>query len=281
MTDPTLTTDEYLDHVQRWQAARHTELTDPDGWLSLAGLFWLKPGSNSFGADPANDIQFPVEKATPHLGCLRLKDNQVWIEVATDADVRHAGRPVSQMHLEDDSKGAPTILTHGALSWFIIRRGEQIGVRLRDRHSPYLQNFTGVERYAIDPVWCVEAVLELYDPPKMILVPTILGTVDHKESPGALCFELEGVPYRLDVAGMNNHGFNIVFADATTGKETYGGGRFLRVDPVNEKGRTRIDFNTAYNPPCAFTPYATCPRPTQENKLPLRVTAGEKYTTLT
>jgi uncharacterized protein len=281
MTEQTLTTDEYLEHVQRWQAARHTELADPDGWLSLVGLFWLKPGSNSFGAAPDNDLQFPEGKADAHLGWFWLDDDQVWVEVLPDADVRHDDRPVSQMRLEDDLTGRVTILAHGTLSWYIIRRGEQIGVRLRDCESLYLQHFSGVESFEIDPAWCVEATFVPYDPPKELLVPTVLGTVDQKESLGALVFEIEGVRYQLDVTNMIIDEFIVVFADATTGKETYGGGRFLRVDPVDENGRTRIDFNLAHNPPCAFTPYATCPRPTQENKLPLRVTAGEKYTTLT
>jgi uncharacterized protein len=281
MAKQTLTTDEHLEHLQRWQAARHTELTDPDGWLSLAGLFWLKPGSNSFGAAPDNDLQFPEGKADAHLGWFWLDDDQVWVEVLPGADVRLEGQPVSQMRLEDDLTGRVTILAHNTLSWYIIRRGEQIGVRLRDRESLYLQHFSGVECFEIDPAWCVEATFEPYDPPREFLVPTVLGTVDHKESLGALVFEIEGVRYQLDVTSMIIDEFVVVFADATTGKETYGGGRFLRVDPVDEKGRTRIDFNTAYNPPCAFTPYATCPRPTQENKLPLRVAAGEKYTNLT
>jgi uncharacterized protein len=281
MTESILTTDEYLDHMQQWQAARHAELTDPDGWLSLVGLFWLKPGSNSFGAAPDNDLQFPEGKADAHLGWFWLDDGEVWVEVLPGADVRHEGQPVSQMRLEDDLSGRVTILAHGTLSWYIIRRGEQIGVRLRDRESLYLQHFSGVDCFEIDPAWCVEATFVPYDPPKELLVPTVLGTVDQKESLGALVFEIEGVRYQLDVTNMIIDEFIVVFADATTGKETYGGGRFLRVDPVDENGRTRIDFNRAHNPPCAFTPYATCPRPTQENKLPLRVTAGEKYTTLT
>jgi uncharacterized protein len=274
--EQSLAIDEYLDGVRRWQEKRHAELSDPDGWLSLAGLYWLQPGSNSFGADPGNDLQFPVGKADVHLGWFWLEDGQVRIEVAPGVDVRHAGQPISQMRLEDDRNRKPTILTHGSLSWFLIRRGERIGLRLRDRDSSYLQHFTGVEQFEIDPAWCVEAVFEPYEPPKRLLVPTILGTVDHKESPGALSFEIDGIRYRLDVTGMANQGFSIVFADATTGKETYGGGRFLQVDPIDQNGQTRIDFNRAYNPPCAFTPYATCPRPTEENKLPLRITAGEK-----
>jgi uncharacterized protein (DUF1684 family) len=198
------------------------------------------------------------------------------VEIAPGVDVRHEDESVARIVMKDDMSGAPTILRHRSLSWLILRRGDRIGVRLRDSESPTLLNFSGVPTFPIDPEWRLEATLEPYDPPKTIMIPTILGTINPTPSPGALRFEMDGQIYRLDAQAVAGGGFSLIFADATNGTETYGGGRFLRVDPVDAAGRTFIDFNRAYNPPCIFTPYATCPRPPQQNRLPIPIRAGER-----
>ncbi|MCB0116206.1 MAG: DUF1684 domain-containing protein [Caldilineaceae bacterium] len=266
----------YAAALEEWRTQRIAELRRPDGWLSLAGLFWLSAGRSSFGSAPDNDIIFPADKAAPVIGDFVLEDGQVRVEIRAGVDVLHDGQPVAHLTLADDKSKSPTILTHRSLSWLVIRRDDQLGIRLRDSESPALTSFDGVPSFPVDPSWRVEAVLERYDPPRSIPVPTILGTLTPMPSPGALVFTVDGEEYRLDAFGAANGALSLIFADATTGKETYGGGRFLSVDAVDEQDRTIIDFNRAYNPPCAFTPYATCPRPPQQNRLSLAIHAGEK-----
>ncbi len=265
----------YIDEIQEWHQNRIADLRAADGWLTLAGLFWLEPGPNTFGGDPTNDILFPTDKAAPFLGTFYLSPEGVTVEINPHAEVWQGDERVSTLALTDD-KGTPTVLRHGTLSWFIIRRGDQMGVRLRDSESDYLHNFQSIDTFPIDATWRVEATLEATDPPRVIPMPTILGTVSPMSSPGKLRFTLNGSECQLDAFSGHNGALSLVFGDASNNNETYGGGRFLSVDAVDGDGRTVIDFNRAYNPPCAFTPYATCPRPTPENKLPMRVLAGEK-----
>lgn len=265
----------YAAALETWRNERIAQLRRPDGWLSLAGLFWLTPGQATFGSDPTNDIVFPEGKADPFVGTFIVEDGHVRVEIRPGVEVQHDGESVGHISMADDKSQTPTILTHRTLSWLIIRRDDQIGVRLRDSESPTLTNFQGIPVFPVDSSWCVEAVFEPYDPPRTIPVPTMLGTVTQTPSPGALIFAVDGETYRLDAFGKGDGALSLVFADGTTGRETYGGGRFLSVDAVDGEGRTVIDFNRAYNPPCAFTPYATCPRPTQQNRLSIAIRAGE------
>lgn len=267
----------YIAEIKEWQKKRIESLTKEDSWLSLAGLFWLKEGENRFGSEPSNDIIFPAGKAPAHMGTFVLQKGVVTVEIEPGVQVLHQGEPVRTLRLRNDTEGEPTILTYGSLSWFIIQRGERYGVRLRDRENPHLRQFKGIDTFPIDPAWRIEAVFEPYDPPKIIEVPTILGTVIHEPSPGALVFTIEGSSYRLEpTAEPDDEELFVVFADQTNGAETYGGGRFVYVKRPGKDGRTVIDFNKAYNPPCAFTEFATCPLPPEGNRLPIRVTAGEK-----
>ncbi len=266
----------YTASLEKWRAERIADLRRPDGWLSLAGLFWLAPGRSTFGSDPQNDVVFPAGKADPFLGTFILDNGRVRVEILPGVDVRHEGDSVGRLMMTDDKGDKPTILTHRTLSWLVIERDDQVGIRLRDSESDALTHFDGIPTFPVDPCWCVAGRLEPYNPPRTILVPTILGTATPMPSPGALCFTVNGEEHRLDAVNAAGGGLSLIFADATTGKESYGGGRFLRVDPVDSEGRTVIDFNRAYNPPCAFTPYATCPRPPQQNRLTIAVRAGER-----
>lgn len=270
----------YEAEIEAWQRGRDAELRDPEGWLTLAGLFWLESGRTTFGGEATNEIVFPAGKADPRIGTFVLDGDRVMVEIAPGVDVRHDGEQVGRIEMKDDLSGAPTILRHRSLSWLILRRGDRIGVRLRDRESPTLARFTGVPAFPIDPAWRLEATLEPYDPPKTMMILTILGTVNPTPSPGALRFEVDGQIYRLDAQSVAGGGFSLIFADATNGAESYGGGRFLRIPPVDVNGRTIVDFNRAYNPPCVFTPYATCPRPPQQNRLPIPIRAGERMYTV-
>ena len=256
--------------INQWHEKRVVSLTSQSGWLNLSGLFWLKEGEHTFGAHASNDLVFPVGKAPDHMGSFLLNDGTVSIKVNPGVEVLNDGAPVNEMDL-----AAGTELTHGSLSWFVIEReGGRKAVRLRDSEHPDRQSFTGIDRYEIDRTWRVGATLEAYDPPKMLTVPTIYGTVREQPSPGALVFEIDGEEYRLDpIVGDQ---LFIIFADETNGRGTYGAGRFLYVDPPGPDGTTVIDFNKAYNPPCAFTTFATCPLPPKQNRLQVAVIAGEK-----
>ncbi len=269
--------DSYVAEIQDWHRKRIESLKSPNGWLNLVGLFWLKEGENRFGSDPSNDIVFPEGKAPRFIGTITLRDGVVRTRIDRGVEVLHDGKPVREIPMKTDAQGNPTVLSLGSLRWFIIERKKGYGVRLRDLESPRVAEFMGIEMFPIDSAWRVEARFEPYVPPKMISVPTILGTTRRQPSPGALVFKIRGKTYRLDpIAEPEDKELFVIFSDETAGIETYGGGRFLYVNRPGKDGKTVIDFNKAYNPPCAFTPYATCPLPPAQNHLPFRVTAGEK-----
>ena len=266
----------YIKSIQQWHNERIQRLRQPYGWLSLVGLYWLHPGKNTFGSDSTNDIIFPPQ-TPPHMGWFLLQDSTVTIHIQPGIHVFHGKKKVKELKLFHDLTGHPTKLTYGTLQWYIIKRGKRFGVRLKDSNSPVRQQFSGIPMFPIDPKWRVKAHLEPYRPPKTIPIPTIIGTIEKDHSPGALVFQWEGKTYRLDaIAEPGDKEWFIIFGDATNGKETYHGGRFLDVPAPDEDGTTWIDFNKAYNPPCVFTPYATCPLPPAQNRLPIAIRAGEK-----
>lgn len=267
----------YLQEVDDWHARRLTSLTKPDSWLSLAGLFWLKEGENSFGGSDLNRIKFPPDKAPAEMGQFFLREGVVSVQVKNGISVFHDDKIVKTMTMVNDSEGAATILTYGSLSWYIIKRGEKLGIRLKDSENRQLKNFSGIDRFPVNPKWKIIAKFEEYETPHTIEIPNILGTVSDDPSPGKLRFELDGQSYSLDpIADPDDKRWFIIFSDQTSGEETYGAGRFLYIDAPTEDRIAIIDFNKAYNPPCAFTPFAICQLPPEQNHLALRVTAGEK-----
>ncbi len=267
----------YVKEIDDWHDARIKSLTSEKGWLTLAGLFWLKEGENSFGSDTTNDIVFPNDKVPSVMGSFFLADGMVTVKIRPDAKVLHNETPVSEMILHSDEEGEPTILSFGSLSWYIVKRDGKFGIRLKDSENPRRKEFKGIKRFPVSSKWLFEAEYIPYDPPKKISVPTILGTVTEEPSPGTLKFKIDGTIYQLDALGEpDDKELFIVFGDRTNGTETYGGGRFLSVKRPDESAMTSIDFNRAYNPPCAFTEFATCPKPPSQNKLSIKITAGEK-----
>lgn len=202
----------YLQEVEAWHARRITSLKKSDGWLSLRGLFWLKEGKNSFGASEQNRIKFPPEMTPEEMGWFILQENSVSVEIKDGIPVYFNDHEISRMTLKDDSEGEPDILRYRSLSWHIIKRGDRYGVRLKDSESKLLRNFTGIERFPVDPAWRVTATFQAYDSPKVIEVPNILGTISEDPSPGKLIFTIKGQSYSLDpIADPEDKRWFIIF----------------------------------------------------------------------
>jgi uncharacterized protein (DUF1684 family) len=265
---------EHIKEVEEWHQKRIARLYEETGWLNLAGLFWLKAGDNKFGSAKDNDIIFP--SGPEHIGTLTLKDSVVTIKVNPGVEVLHNGTPVTEMVMKDDYSNSTTFLQAGTLRWNIIKRTKGYGIRLRDLNAELLKTFKDIETFPVDKKWRIKARFEEYNPPKKILIPDIVGTVDTEKSPGAVVFKVDGKSYRMDALDAGGNRIWFIFADETSGEETYGAGRFLYTDKADSNGIVILDFNKAYNPPCVFTKFATCPLPPKDNYLKLRITAGEK-----
>lgn len=268
----------YTGEVEQWKAKRLANLKGEDGWLSLVGLHWLKEGENKLGSDASSDVPLPEGKAPRVAGSIFLNGGATRIEARPDSGITSEGKPVASLELKSDADGKPTMLKLGTLTFHVIKRGDRLGVRVKDSASPERTNFRGLEYFPVDERWRVEARFEPHNPPKTIPIVNVLGMEEDTPSPGSLVFDLNGQTYRLDALTEEGEPqFFMIFADQTSGKETYGAGRYLYAGPPDSQGRLLIDFNEAYSPPCAFTKYATCPLPPEQNKLPLRIEAGEKF----
>ena len=262
--------------IDEWRATRVARLTAEDGWLSVVGLFWLEEGENSFGSAKTNAIVLPAS-APAKMGSIHLERGRATLTVLPGIALTADGEPVTApRELASDSADSATRLRSGSLLFYLIARAGKLAVRVKDSQSPARRDFHHLEYFPVDPSWRLEARFEPYDPPRSISVPNVLGHDDSEKSPGALVFERNGQTYRLDpVLERGETDYFVIFGDTTNGKETYGAGRFLYVEPPVD-GKTVIDFNKAYNPPCVFTEYATCPLPPPQNRLKIRVEAGEK-----
>jgi len=267
----------YRAEIEKWRADRVRRLTAEDGWLSVVGLSWLEEGDNSVGSAPSARVALPSGRTPARLGAIRLARGSASFTAAPGVSVTHGGKPVRTIALASDADGEPTILQHGTVSFYAIRRGDRLGIRVKDSAAPARREFQGIDGYAIDPKWRVAARFEPYNPKKSIPIPNILGNVTQEPSPGAVVFSIGGREYRLDaVEEEGEEDLFLIFGDRTNGTATYGAGRFLYAPRPGPDGKTFVDFNKAYNPPCAFTAYATCPLPPPQNRLPVAVTAGEK-----
>ena len=277
---PILALDEssYKKEIKKWQTDRVATLTKQDGWLSLIGLYWLKEGENKFGSGAANPIRLPKDRAPLVAGTLWLENGQVRMTAHPAVEITAGGSPVTSLALRDDTEnGGPTVLKFGTLLMNVIKRGDRVGVRVKDTDSRTRREFKRLEYYPVDPKWRVEARFEPYQPQKIIPITNVLSMTDDEISPGALLFDVDGTTYRVDpILEKGETDLFVIIADGTTGKETYGAGRYLYVSPPDKSGKVVIDFNKAYSPPCAFTNYATCPLPPPQNRLPFRIEAGEK-----
>ena len=260
--------------IEAWRASRHERLTKPDGWLTLVGLEWLKDGENHIGSAADNDIQLTGGPA--HWGSVFLQNDSLRF-VNSDTDkVSINGESLQQAELVADNKGNPTLVAGGTLSFYSIFRGSY-GLRIKDSHAKALQNFKGVDNYLIDESWRINGRFIRADEGASIEITNVLGQVSESPVYGTFEFDMDGKTHSLlGLGDESSEDLWFIFADRTSGHGTYGAGRFLYSDAMPENGRLTVDFNKAYNPPCAFNPYSTCPLPPQRNRMNLMVTAGEK-----
>lgn len=278
LADPKPTADPYAEEIQKWRDARVTRLKSDTGWLTVAGLFWLKDGENAFGEDAKNDIVLPAGRKSPaRAGSFVHANGVTRVRALPGTPLVCRGKSVTEMVLRTDEHDSTDVLEMGPLRFFVIVRGSKHAIRMRDLESPQRTGFTGIESYDLNPAYRVAAHFEPYAPPKRVPVPNIVGIVDTMLSPGALVFRIDGGFARLDPVLESPDATQLwcIFSDATSGDETYPGGRFLYCDMPKE-GVTTLDFNKAYNPPCAFTAFATCPLPPLQNDLSVAIRAGEK-----
>lgn len=274
----------YIHEIEQWRADRVARLTAPDGWLSLIGLEWLKKGANRIGSAADNDI---VLKAGPaHLGTLTLTaDGRMEIALAAGSGATVDGKPTGRAVLIDDmhaaADAAPTAVRFGQASFYVIERDGRKALRVKDADAEARRDFSGIDYFPIDPSWRIEADWVPFVPAHDLQIGSVIGTIDTVKVPGKAVFQRDGhtlelLPYQEEPGGE----LFFVLADRTSGRETYGAARFLYAalpaGGLDKPGRLVLDFNQAYNPPCAFTPFATCPLAPPENRLDVAVTAGEK-----
>ena len=267
--------EEYLAALDEWKQSREERLRAPEGWLSLVGLSWLEEGENTLGSDPTSDVVFPPGTGL-RLGVIAVSEEGLEIRAAADSGIEQDGVPVTSMQLASDARGEPTVLELGSLSFFVIDRAGRLGVRIRDSKAPALAAFSGMDYFPVESRWVVEGAFRGFDQPRTMKIPNVMGTAFEEIVSGVVQFQLDGRQYELTPVGEQEGELFIVFGDTTNGSETYGGGRFLYAGPPAPDGSLVLDFNRAYNPPCVFTPYATCPLPPPVNNLAVAIRAGEK-----
>lgn len=263
----------YVQDFEKWKAEETEDLKA--NWLSLAGLFWLKPGVSTFGSDPSNTIVFP--KGPARAGEFVLMGKEVTLRMRPDTNATIAGKPATTAKLEPDISNHATKVEMDSLTFHVIVRGERVGIRVRDRESAAIRDFKGMLFYPLDLNYRVTATWIPSDGRKKVAIPTAIGDVSEEVTPGTVRFKVSGSDVTLTALGGDpKTGLFFVFNDATEKSDTYPGGRFLDTAAVND-GKVVLDFNRAYNPPCAVTPYATCPLAPKENRLAVAIPAGEKF----
>jgi len=267
---------EYVESIREWQKRRLENLKSENGWLNLVGLYWLNDGENPFGSSEANNIVFP-ENAPEFIGSYSVFQNDITVSIYPDVDVYINDSLQKEYSVLSDADNNTTKFKCGSFRWYIIKRGDKYGIRLRDLESPLVDKIKEIPSFPIDPKWRIKARFEKFETPVEIAIPNVLGETEYEKCYGKLKFDVEGESYSLMPLGDGvNENFFVIFGDGTSAEETYGAGRFLSVEKPDKNGITYIDFNKATNPPCAFTEFATCPLPPKENFLPVRILAGEK-----
>jgi uncharacterized protein len=267
-----------------WRANRATGLQAPEGWLSLIGLGWLQEGDNSFGSDADNRIQ--INGKTPaHVGVVRVQKGTLRLLAPAGgfpAGFLVDGRAAREQVLAADDAEKPSKLTVGTITIIVIDRDGKFALRIKDPQAPTRVTFHGLKWYAPNAAYRVHAKWIPYNPPQMLDIPTILGTTTHLPAPGVAEFAIDGQTVRLEpvLEDPNSTELFFIMRDTTSKTTTYGAGRFLYTEfpdhGLTQPGEIWLDFNRLFNPPCAFTPYATCPLPPPQNRLSVAIPAGEQ-----
>ena len=267
----------YQQEINAWRQERETRLQAEDGWLTIAGLYWLHEGANTVGTGPTNDLILPAGSAPAAVGVLTLSQGQVTFVVATNAEVMQRGSRVQSTTLVPGpgTGAAPDdALYIGNLILWLHKSGERSAIRLRDKTHPLRHTFTGCRWFPVDPTYRLTARFVAYAEPKPVIMANVLGDREAYTSPGVVEFTLQGQTLRLEPVSAGTDRLFFVFRDGTSGDMTYGAARFLTTEgPQN--GQVVLDFNKTVNPPCAYNPFTTCPLPTQDNRLTVRIEAGE------
>ena len=263
----------YRAEIDKYRHDRVAELTAPDGWLAVRGLFWLHEGANTAGSDPASAIRLPARTAK-RVGTFTLANGQIAFTADPAAAVTSGGKPVSSLTL---GRGEDASIVTSGVTLTAIRRGDKIGLRMRDPEDPNRTTFKGLTYFPLSSAYRVRARFTAYEKLKPVPVPNVLGQIVSMDSPGFVEFAIGGRTYRLEPVyeTQKHEDLFFIFKDLTSRKETYEAGRFLHT-PLRKDGVVDLDFNRAYNPPCAFTEFATCPLPIKENQLNVRIPAGER-----
>lgn len=275
-SDTKLSTDDYTEaHWQQWKQKRDQSLASEEGWMSLVGLYWLSEGRHKIGSSADSDIVFPVH-APSSVGEIEVSDNGVLLRSAT-SEMLFEEDVFDQIQLTSD---VPQKIDLGRYMFYLIEREKGLALRLIDRESELRKTFLATEFYPFDPKRVVQAKLIPHETRQKMRVATVYGTVREETSAGLLQFEIAGEPYQLEAVDYGEYDpesdYFVMYRDKTSGKETYGAGRYLYVERANENGMTIIDFNRTYNPPCAYTEFATCAIAPMQNHLPIAMEVGER-----
>lgn len=269
------TSDTYRTEIEKFRQAREARLKADDGWLTIAGLFFLNPGQRTFGSDPLNDIVLPAA-APARAGTFEFRNGAVSVKAVAGGTLVINGKEVASAQLKSDGKGDPDRITIQDLTLWVHESGERRAIRLRDKNSRFRKEFSGLKWFPANEAYRVEARFIPYDTPKTMHLPNVLGDIETMHSPGMAVFTLGGHEFKMEaVAEAGNKEFWFIFRDLTSGKETDAAVRFLYT-PMPVKGKLTLDFNKAQNPPCAYNPFTTCPLPPEQNRLRVRIEAGEK-----
>ena len=262
----------YDDRLAQWRKARLADAAGPAGWTTVVALGWLRQGTTRLGSGEGADLRLPAT-APAFLGTLRVEGTDVRFDAAPGVAVTSNGSAVTSLPMVPGE----TRLETGTLTLTLLERAGRLGLRVRDRKSPGRLAFTGLEYFPVSARARVAARFVPYDPPRTATILNVLGDPVDFVSPGELVFRLEGVEHRLQALyeTPEKKDLWVIFRDRTSGDTTYPAGRYLHV-PLPRDGVVDLDFNFAYNPPCAFTEFATCPIPPRHNWLKAAVEAGEK-----
>ncbi|MDR3727241.1 MAG: DUF1684 domain-containing protein [Terracidiphilus sp.] len=272
----------YVSTLQQWRLQHAASLSTPDGWLAVVGLEWLKPGDNTFGTATDNSVRIAAQ-GSAHLGIIHVSQSDLELQAPVGgfpADFQVDGHAATNQKIVVDGP-KPTQFTYGTLTFFVIRRGDQTALRIKDSQSPARLDFRGLHWYAPDPSYKIEAEWIPYDEPKRVGIQNVVGIVTPGLVPGVARFKIQDQTITLEptVQSLTGNSLLFVIRDATSGKTTYAASRFLHAELPDhgllKPGKILLDFNRLENPPCAFTPYATCPLPPASNKLKVALEVGE------